>query len=58
MIIKPTECNGYKFELFLHNFLPMCSNGKCGALKVLREDEFAPVKNSNEEISDTPNTAK
>lgn len=44
---KPETENGYKFELFLHNFLPFCAEGKFGAMKVDREDEFGPVKNAN-----------
>ena len=44
--ITPPSNNAYKFELFIHNFLPFCQKGKFGALKVQREDEFAPVKNS------------
>ena len=45
--VAPTEPNAYKFELFLHNFLPMCSDGKVGALKVNRNEEFGPVKNAD-----------
>jgi len=45
-IVKPTSNNGYKFELFIHNFLPFCDFGKFGVLRVQREDEFAPVKNA------------
>ena len=56
--VKPDTENGYKFELFLHNFLPFCDQGKFGALKVLREDEFAPVKNKDGEKTDTPTTAR
>ena len=47
--VKPDEENGYKFELFIHNFLPFCDQGKFGALKVDRSEEFAPVKNANGE---------
>jgi UDP-N-acetylglucosamine/UDP-N-acetylgalactosamine diphosphorylase len=56
--VKPEVENGYKFELFLHNFLPFCDQGKFGALKVSREDEFAPVKNKDGEATDTPTTAR
>ncbi len=45
-IVKPTTPNSYKFELFLHNFLPFCEPGKLGVMKVAREDEFGPVKNA------------
>lgn len=58
MKIKPETENGYKFELFLHNFLPFCDQGKFGALKVIREDEFGPVKNKDGEATDTPTTAR
>lgn len=46
-LVKPTTENAYKFELFIHNFLPYCADGKFGAMKVDRTDEFAPVKNAN-----------
>lgn len=47
--IKPTEENGWKFELFIHNFLPYVDLGKLGVLMVERETEFAPVKDANPE---------
>ena len=59
--ITPEEPNAYKFELFLHNFLPFCSDGKVGALKVDRHLEFAPVKNADKEgelVADSPAMAK
>ena len=59
---KPSSPNGWKFELFIHNFLPFCQDGRVGALKVSREEEFAPVKNANPKDSslgaDTPRSAK
>ena len=59
---KPSSNNAYKFELFIHNFLPFCQDGRVGALKVSREEEFAPVKNANPKDSslgaDTPRSAK
>lgn len=45
--IKPTEENGWKFELFLHSFLPQVEIGKLGILMVDRETEFAPVKEAD-----------
>ena len=45
--VKPDTNNAYKFELFLHNFLPFCTVGKFGAMTVTREDEFGPVKNAD-----------
>ena len=60
--IKPSANNAYKFELFMHNFLPFCEAGRFGALKVKREDEFGPVKNANPTDGslgvDTPASAK
>lgn len=56
-VIKPETPNAYKFELFLHNFLPMCSEGKVGAIEVEREEEFGPVKNKSGEPTDTPESA-
>jgi UDP-N-acetylglucosamine/UDP-N-acetylgalactosamine diphosphorylase len=52
----PAAPNSYKFELFVHNFLPFCEVGRFGVLRVAREDEFAPVKNA--EGVDSPATAK
>ena len=45
--VKPTEENGWKFELFLHSFLPQVEIGKLGVLIVDRETEFAPVKEAD-----------
>jgi UDP-N-acetylglucosamine/UDP-N-acetylgalactosamine diphosphorylase len=54
--IVPTVPNAYKFELFIHNFLPMCEAGRFGVLRVPREEEFAPVKNA--EGVDSPQSAR
>jgi UDP-N-acetylglucosamine/UDP-N-acetylgalactosamine diphosphorylase len=54
--VTPTAPNSYKFELFIHNFLPFCEVGRFGVLRVPREDEFAPVKNA--EGNDSPASAK
>lgn len=56
--VKPSTENAYKFELFLHNFLPFCNAGKFGVLSVDRNEEFGPVKNANGASSDTPDIAK
>lgn len=56
--IKPDTENGYKFELFLHNFLSFIKQGEFGAIKVVREDEFAPVKNADGAATDTPTIAR
>ena len=34
--VVPSEENGWKFELFLHNFMPMVEAGKLGILEVDR----------------------
>lgn len=36
----------------------MIEQGKFGVLKVLRDEEFAPVKNSEGDPNDSPNTAR
>jgi len=56
--VKPDKENGYKFELFLHNFLPFCADDKFGCLMVQRDDEFGPVKNANGADVDTPDHAR
>jgi len=60
---KPEKENGYKFELFLHNFLPFCEKGKFGVLKVERKEEFGPVKNADgpadqDPVNDSPASAR
>ena len=61
-MVHPDAPNSYKFELFLHNFLPMCKDGKVGAIKVDRSDEFAPIKNASgggeELVKDSPEMAE
>jgi len=61
-MVVPSSENGWKFELFLHNFLPRVDQGKLGILTVDRESEFAPVKNADSEdgriLPDTPAMAK
>jgi len=52
--VKPAAPNSYKFELFLHNFLPFCE--RLGVMRVKREEEFAPVKNA--EGVDSPQSAR
>jgi len=56
--VKPEKENGYKFELFLHNFLSFVGDGKFGAIKVVREEEFGPVKNADGAATDTPTIAR
>ena len=46
--------NGWKFELFLHDFYPLIDPNRFGVLECDRNLEFAPVKNANTEKVDTP----
>ena len=55
-VVKPSTPNGYKFELFSHNFLPFCEDGRFGVMRVAREEEFGPVKNA--EGVDSPQSAR
>lgn len=51
------EENAAKFELFIFDALPLANNFAC--MEVLRENEFAPIKNKNEPGAvDCPDTAK
>lgn len=43
-VVKPTEPNGLKFELFYFDVLPLSNDS--AAFVVSRESEFAPVKNA------------
>lgn len=52
--VTPEKPNGYKFECFLFDIFANLND--MAAIKVKREEEFAPVKNSNGE--DSPKTAR
>lgn len=52
-LIKPTDKNVYKFEAFI--FDAFSHYDEMSILRVLREEEFAPIKNA--EGSDSPATA-
>lgn len=61
--VTPDRENAWKFELFLHNFMPEVPDGKLGVLMVDRDTEFAPVKNAdgadpNKPLPDTPAYAR
>ena len=57
--VYPDKENGWKFELFLHDILPLIPEKKFGLLKVDRATEFAPIKNAeSNSINDNPTTAK
>ena len=51
---KPAKMIGWKFETFVFDAIPLAQNTCC--VEVIREEEFAPVKNS--EGVDSPDTAR
>ena len=53
---KPSAPNGVKFELFYFDAFFLCP--KAGVLKVLAEEEFAPIKNPPGNPVDSPDMAK
>ena len=55
-VVKPTEPNAYKSEAFLFDAFEQLD--KMAILRVKREEEFAPVKNSDEKGVDCPKTAR
>lgn len=52
--VIPEKPNGYKFEMFIFDALPLAD--KTAVMEVKRNDEFSPVKNASGE--DSPDTAK
>lgn len=55
-LIVPESPNAYKFEAFLFDAFGEVDD--MAILRVKREEEFAPVKNSDEEGVDCPSTAR
>lgn len=53
-LIELTKPTGYKFESFIFDIFPYCE--EMAVLRVLREEEFAPVK--NKDGKDSPQTAR
>jgi UDP-N-acetylglucosamine/UDP-N-acetylgalactosamine diphosphorylase len=53
-VVEPKEPNAWKFEQFMFDAFPML--GSLGGLEVLREEEFAPVKNASGK--DSPQEAR
>ncbi len=43
-IVKPSEPNGYKFEMFVFDAIPFAKNAV--VVETRREDDFSPVKNA------------
>jgi UDP-N-acetylglucosamine/UDP-N-acetylgalactosamine diphosphorylase len=56
VIIAPTEVNALKFERFIFDTLPHAE--RWTVLATPRHEEFAPVKNKNEDKVDCPATAQ
>jgi UDP-N-acetylglucosamine/UDP-N-acetylgalactosamine diphosphorylase len=54
--VTPTTDNGIKLESFIFDVFPFAA--QMAVLDVLREDEFAPVKNAPGSSSDSPETAR
>lgn len=55
-VVIATEPNAYKFEAFIFDAFEQLDN--MSILRVNREEEFAPVKNSDEKGLDCPKTAR
>ena len=55
-IVKPEKPNGYKFETFLFDAFESLED--MAIMRVKREEEFAPVKNSDTAGVDCPKTAR
>ncbi len=55
-LVEPTSPNAYKFEAFI--FDAFSAVDEMAVLRVKREEEFAPVKNSDDAGVDCPKTAK
>ncbi len=55
-VVKPDSPNAYKFEAFLFDAFGEVDD--MAVLRVKREEEFAPVKNSNDAGVDCPDTAR
>lgn len=53
-VVKPEEPNGYKFEMFVFDALPLAENPVI--IEGRREDEFSPIKNA--EGVDSPETCR
>jgi len=53
--VTPTSNNGIKLESFIFDVFPLST--QMAVMDVLREDEFAPVKNAPGSPSDSPDTA-
>jgi len=55
-LVKPTQPNGMKLELFVFDVFPFTS--KLAVLEVPREEEFSPLKNAPGSATDGPETSR
>lgn len=55
-MVTPTEINGFKYELFVFDTYPI--GGEFSLMEVIREEEFAPVKNPPGTLEDSPDSAR
>jgi UDP-N-acetylglucosamine/UDP-N-acetylgalactosamine diphosphorylase len=56
LTVHPSSVNGVKLEMFIFDVFPLAKSWV--VVEVLREDEFAPVKNEPGNPSDSPDTAR
>ncbi len=56
VLVKPPEPNGLKFERFVFDALPHAR--EIATMEIRREEEFSPVKNSDEKGVDCPSVAR
>ena len=56
--VAVTKENAWKFELFLHDLVPLIPIDRIGVLECDRKVDYSPVKNADSESVKTPATAR